>query len=128
MRIPYSLYKGHPAPIIPLEITGRGGMRIVWAYVDSGASYSIFQAKETLRLGIELREGRRIFSVVGDGSLIPVYLFTLRVKIAKKKIEATIGFSERLGVGFNLLGRKDVFERFHVCFNDLEKFVSFTLL
>jgi hypothetical protein len=36
-----------------------------------------------------------------------------------------VGFSEKLGVGFNLLGRKDVFNAFRVCFSDAKNVVSF---
>jgi len=46
------------------------------------------------------------------------------------KIECTaeIGFSERLGVGFNLLGRKNIFDLFKVCFSDREEKVTFQKL
>jgi hypothetical protein len=39
--------------------------------------------------------------------------------------DAAIGFSKQLGIGFNIIGRKDVFERFIVCFDEKEKFVEF---
>ena len=47
------------------------------------------------------------------------------MKIGEVEFKAEVGFSERLGVGFNLLGRKDVFEIFKVCFDDRKKIVSF---
>jgi len=40
-------------------------------------------------------------------------------------VTAPIGFSERLGVGFNLLGRKGIFEHFKVCFSDKERRITF---
>ncbi|MEK7672157.1 MAG: hypothetical protein AAB344_08060, partial [Bacteroidota bacterium] len=45
--------------------------------------------------------------------------------IGDVELEIEIGFSERLGVGFNLLGRKDLFEKFQVCFSDSKRTVSF---
>ena len=36
-----------------------------------------------------------------------------------------IGFSRRLGIGFNIIGRKDIFERFKICFDEKEKMVEF---
>ena len=36
------------------------------------------------------------------------------IPIAKEEFEAGIGFSKRLGIGFNIIGRKDVFKRFKV--------------
>lgn len=44
------------------------------------------------------------------------------------KFNATIGFSESLGIGFNLLGRVDFFDRFRICFTDKEKIVEMTFL
>ena len=38
---------------------------------------------------------------------------------------APIGFSERLGVGFNILGRRGIFDEFQVCFNDHARRVTF---
>ena len=63
---------------------------------------------------------------VGDGSLIPVYFHILPVKISHVLFKATIGFSPRLGVGFNLLGRKNVFKRFDVTFSDSRRTVIFS--
>jgi hypothetical protein len=38
------------------------------------------------------------------------------------------GFSERLGVGFNVLGRTRVFNQFQICFNDRTRPVTFQKL
>ena len=73
---------------------------------------------EALRLGIDWQTGRRQMIVVGDGSYIPAFIHDLPVQIGDTQITVPIGFSERLGVGFNLLGRSGVFNRFEVCFND----------
>mgnify|MGYP007042401105 CR=1 FL=1 len=63
--------------------------------------------------------------VVGDGSFIPVYIHNLPIQIGESEIFAPIGFSERLGVVFNILGRKGIFDQFQVCFNDLTRKVTF---
>jgi len=73
---------------------------------------------EAARIGIDWRTGRHQMIVVGDGSYIPTFIHDLPVQIGGIQITAPIGFSERLGVGFNLLGRTGVFNRFEVCFND----------
>jgi len=41
------------------------------AYVDSGATYSVFTAQVANRLGLAYRTGRRVYVQVGDGSFIP---------------------------------------------------------
>jgi hypothetical protein len=63
--------------------------------------------------------------VVGDGSFIPASFLKLPMRIGELELEAEVGFSEKLGVGFNLLGRKDVFNAFRVCFSDAKNVVSF---
>jgi len=49
----------------------------------------------------------------------------LEVKIGEITFKATIGFSKQLGIRFNIIGRKDFFERFKVCFDEREKVVEF---
>ena len=95
------------------------------AFVDSGASISVFLIKEAEELGIDFQKGKVIYSTVGDGSCIPVYLHKLLIKIGDIPFKATVGFSPKLGIGFNLLGRKDIFERFIVTFDDVKKTVTF---
>ncbi|MBU0694193.1 MAG: hypothetical protein KKC11_05935 [Candidatus Omnitrophica bacterium] len=98
---------------------------ILDAYVDTGAFYSIFCIQDAEFLGINYQKGKQSFATVGDGSLIPVYFHNLPIKIGNISFKATLGFSPRLGVGFNLLGRKDIFERFVVIFDDVKKVVTF---
>jgi hypothetical protein len=52
--------------------------------------------------------------------IIPISIDSqnLPIQIGSSRITAPVGFSERLGVGFNLLGRTGVFNQFEVCFDD----------
>jgi predicted aspartyl protease len=97
----------------------------LWVFVDSGATFSILTVDEADRIGIDWQNGRRQMIVVGDGSYIPTFFHDLALQIGSSQITAPIGFSERLGVGFNLLGRTGVFEQFEICFNDHTRKVTF---
>jgi len=108
-------------PIIPVLIEGHK----LWAFVDSGATFSIVSIDDARRIGIDWEKGRRQMIVVGDGSFIPTYLHDLPLQIGGHEIIAPIGFSERLGVGFNILGRTGIFDQFQVCFNDHARRVTF---
>lgn len=121
IEFPYALHKGYLMPVIPLKLEGHK----LWAYVDSGAVFSIFHIAEAARIGIEWQQGIQQMVVVGDGSFIPVYFHDLTLTIGDWHLTAPIGFSERLGVGFNLLGRTGVFNQFQVCFNDQDKKTTF---
>jgi predicted aspartyl protease len=114
-------HKGYFMPIVPVSINTHK----IWAFVDSGATFSIMTVGEAARIGIDWQSGRRQMIVVGDGSYIPTYIHDLPVQIGDVQIIVPIGFSERLGVGFNLLGRTGVFTHFEVCFNDLARKVTF---
>lgn len=121
IEFPYTFHKGYSVPIIPVTISEH----IFWVYVDSGATFSIINAREAEDVGIQWRDGKKQMIIVGDGSFIPVYFHDLSIKIGKWEVTAPIGFSERLGVGFNILGRKGIFDYFQVCFNDHTRKVTF---
>jgi hypothetical protein len=121
IKFPYISHKGYLLPIIPITILDHR----VWVYVDSGAMFTILKADEADRLGINWQKGQSQMIVVGDGSFIPTYIHDLSIQIADWRITAPIGFSERLGVGFNILGRRGIFDQFQVCFNDHIREVSF---
>ena len=71
----YVLHKGYFAPMIPLKLKGKLDWFEAWAFVDSGATYSIFHPKELTGTGLEYPCGERRMMVVGDGSFIPVYFY-----------------------------------------------------
>ena len=121
IEFPYILHKQYLMPIIPLLVEDHK----LWAFVDSGATFSIFSIDDAQRIGIDWDKGRRQMIVVGDGSYIPTYFHDLKLQIGYREITAPIGFSERLGVGFNILGRTGIFDKFQVCFNDHDRKVTF---
>lgn len=125
IRFPYSLFRGFPSPIIPVQLHGTGRWKEVWVYVDSGAFVSILAEGEARLLGLRIEDGTLTYSIVGDGSLIPVYIHRMPMRIGSIELSVRVGFSPRLGVGFNLLGRQDVFGSFDVTFSDSRKTVSF---
>jgi hypothetical protein len=122
---PYKLLGGRWSPLISAGIQWREKWQPVEFYVDSGATYTILRARIAADAGLDFASGRKVFAQVGDGSLIPVYLHDLRIQIGGTQIRAPVGFSEKLGVAFNLLGRLGVFEHFRICFHEKQKTVSF---
>jgi len=126
MKFKYQQKHGKHLPIIPIKLKSVDGEWVIFdAYVDSGASYSVFTEEIGEILGIDVEKGNKIHITVGDGSFITVYLHNVDVKIGNEEFNATIGFSKHLGIGFNILGRKDFFERFKVCFDEIKKTVEF---
>jgi hypothetical protein len=68
----------------------------------------------------------RTTSFKTDGNFIPAYSFRLLVQIDDIKIRAPVAFSDKLTIGFNLLGRQAIFSSFEeVAFCEREKRVIF---
>jgi hypothetical protein len=94
-------------------------------YVDSGAAYTLLHANIAQGAGFPYHTGQLTYLQVGDGSFIPVYLHDLELQLGAERFVAKVGFSERLGVAFNLLGRDGLFTRFKICFHEYQRVVSF---
>lgn len=122
----YKELRGLRVPIVTLAIRYGDRWHPVEAYVDSGATYSVFTVQVADRLGLAYRSGRRTYVQVGDGSFIPVYLHDLEIQVGKHRLTAPLGFSDRLGVRFNLLGRVGIFNHFKVCFDEESFVVTFS--
>jgi hypothetical protein len=94
-------------------------------YVDSGAAYTLLHAQMAEGVDFDYRAGERVYLQVGDGSFIPVYLHDLELQVRTEQFLAKVGFSEKLGIGFNLLGRAGIFERFRICFQEKQGILTF---
>ena len=125
IEFPYSIYKDQMLPIVPIDIKGGDNWHEMWVFVDSGATYSVLNIREARRLNVNLDKSNKQYIKVGDGSYISVYLVILPVRIMNVEFEAHIGFSEELGIGFNIMGRKDFFRKFTICFCEERSIIQF---
>jgi hypothetical protein len=124
IKFGYALHRRRNIPLIPVGLRTGEKWKEVWAYVDSGSFYTIFDDKVAEILDIELTMGDKLLAVVGDGSFIPIYLHKVGMKIGEDKFGAKIGFSPKLNIGFNLLGM-DIFDRYRVTFDNRAKKIIF---
>jgi hypothetical protein len=123
MKFKYTDFRGKFLPLVPIELKGKEWVKFM-GYLDSGASYSVFHSDVLRILDLDITEGRRQFITVGDGSLIAVYFHRVPVRFSETHFEADIGFSKQLGIGFDIIGRRDIFERFVICFDEKNKLVE----
>ena len=98
MNFPYIFLEGRYLPIVPLELKGEEWVEL-HAFVDSGASYSIFHADIAEILGIKYTKGEKNFMTVGDGAQIPVYIHNINVRFIGKEFIAKIGYPKKETVG-----------------------------
>jgi len=108
----YQLLYRRWLPIIPVVLNWRGVSVRSEGYLDSGAFYSIFKISIAAELGLDISRAKERMFVVADGSFIPAKLIKLPIEIGGRRKIAEVAFSDRLNIGFNLLGRRDVFEGF----------------
>lgn len=121
----YKPVQGRLAPIITVGVKLGEVWYPIGVYVDSGAAYTLLHATFAQGAGFDYRIGPLIYLQVGDGSFIPVHLHDLELQIGTERFVAKVGFSERLGVAFNLLGRESVFARFKICFQESQRILTF---
>lgn len=125
IRFPYQPIRGSWQPIIPIGINLENKWQRIDAYVDSGATYTVLKARIADRLEFNYRCQNRISLQVGDGSLIRVYLHDLQIQVGTERFRCPIGFSDNLGVPFNILGKVGIFEQFEICFKQKERLILF---
>jgi hypothetical protein len=119
---------GHYAPIVYLQVWTGNRWLYLQAYVDSGASWSVFHVDVAQLLGLKLSKGSRRYVTLGNGSVLPVSLHHIKVRFAGAEFTVPAGFSDALRMGFNLMGRAGFFDRFSVCFNDRSRLLTVTRL
>lgn len=122
----FSYQSGEPQIIIRFFSSKYNTWIPLVAYVDSGATYSIFHGDVADLLGIDLEKGKKVEVTVGNGAKIPVFLHKIMVRFLNEQFGAIIGFSSLLGVEVNLLGQKDFFGRFKICFESKNKYLEIT--
>jgi hypothetical protein len=119
-RFPYRLWYGISSPFVTVRIFYDKTSATAEAYADSGAFYSIFGPVVAASLGLTITAGAQKRVRLADGRMITVYLHRMGFCLGKEHFTATIGFSDELDIGFNLLGRFSIFDRLMFCFNDHE--------
>jgi len=91
-------------------------------YIDSGADFTLIPYRFGLMMGFKIEE--RIHEIYGVGGEIPIILKPTSMKIDGMVLNVRIGWSMREDVPF-ILGRLDVFEKFHIEFRENEDTVIF---
>lgn len=124
--VKYAHVRGQLHPMLRFALSRNGKTATVEAYVDTGAAFSLFSPDEAEKLDINYRSGRLRWVQGVGGVFVPTYLHRLRIIIGRFSFKATVGFSDRIGVGFNLIGRKDIFKKLSFTFNDKYNFLLIT--
>jgi predicted aspartyl protease len=115
------IWRGRASPLVTTKLSVNDKNVTTLAYVDTGATFSVYNCDFCDRLGLDLINGKRVDIIVGDGGIIPVYLHDVKIQIEDIDFLARVGFSDRLGTGINILGRETALDEFVVCFDGIKK-------
>lgn len=84
-------------PIANVELTYKDNSVVTKAYVDSGATYSIFNAELADILGLDYKKGELTYPI-GIGGHICAYLNKIMITIQEVKIPCGVLFSDEFVV------------------------------
>lgn len=116
-----------PEPIIPVSVRTLQGYQTFDFLVDTGADCTIMPASVAPDIGIELSTLPKIrFSGIEGGS-VSASIAKITVMITTKPIDITCAFSSNERCPF-ILGRKDLFSRYDIVFDNRRKVVSFVFI
>jgi len=124
-HFPYKRFFNDYYPIIKINLKSPGGIIELEAYVDSGASTSIFNVLVAHDLCINYTKGKRHMTLVGNGAHIPMYVHKIPIQIGDRWVKTMVGFSPELGSSINILGQKNIFDSFKITFDARGKRVIF---
>ena len=113
-------------PVAYVHLKGKDGNWYLFdPYIDSGADLCLFTRSDCNLLGYELKEGRERLIGGVSGGLIRTYIHQVLLRIGEIELTAEVAFAELEEVP-RLLGRKDIFNRFQINFDEEELKIYFT--
>lgn len=93
-------------------------------FVDSGLFVSVLNRSDAADLGLILEKGKHL-DLQGVSGSISAYLHPVEIKLGGKVMNIQIAFSVSNETP-RLLGRKGIFDKFEICFNDFRRQLSFS--
>ena len=107
-------------PIVQFQIKTKIGWIPVMGYLDSGADMTLLPLSFTKALGIKIEE-EQVKEIRGIGnSAVSVIIKEIDMKIGDVNIKANVGIALIEEVPY-LLGRKDIFNKFRIIFEEFNE-------
>ena len=116
-----------PEPVIPISVLTKYGYQKFDFLVDTGADCTIMPASVAYDLDINISELPKIHFCGIEGGRVAAYITKITVKITNTPIEITCALSTNKQSPF-ILGRKDIFSKFNIAFDNKKKLIKFTRL
>ena len=114
-----------PEPIVPIEILTKYGFQKFDFLVDTGADCSMMPKSMAKIIGIELKELPIMHFGGIEGKMVVTFIVKITIKITKKPIRITCALSNNDQCPF-ILGRKDIFNKLNILFDNKRDKIVFT--
>ena len=107
-------------PLIPIKLVSSKISVNTLAYLDSGASVSLFRIDIANQMDIDIENGEKIH-LEGISGKITVYIHKIKIIVDDIEFILKAGFSEEYVASFNLLGRENFFNNFLITFDEINR-------
>ncbi len=111
-------------PVVSIPVLTGCGYQMFDFLVDTGADCSVMPKCVARDINIDLSTLPKMHFCGIEGGNITAYLAKITVKITKNPVEITCALSSNEQSPF-ILGRKDIFSKFNILFDNKNKFVRF---
>ena len=112
-----------PVALVEFQLA-NGNWLSKYLYIDSGADITLIPRSVGDLLGFELAPEETIEEIGGIAGALPTVRRRVTVRIANHKLEAEVSWALTEEVPL-LLGRKDIFDAFHITFKQDQGLVVF---
>jgi len=105
-------------PVLSVTLIKNGKEITTQALIDSGSDYNIFNAEIGDVLGLNIKEGKKLYFWGTSEKKQLAYYHNIIIKIGGWEYECYCGFSYDIGhLPYGLLGQNDFFKKFKVIFD-----------
>jgi len=112
-------------PSVSVHLQGVDGEWLPFRlYADAGADLTLMTATDCQSLGYELESGEFRFMGGVCSGLIRTFIHNLPIRLGTEELNCQIAFADKSDLP-RLLGRENVFRRFKVCYDDVERVTQF---
>ena len=126
VRVPYTIVPSDDdapnvaVPVLRVQL-GIAGAKVppgifIPTIVDTGATYSLFQAEVGDAIGLDVERGRLEETRVSNGETMQFFVHQVRVWFGEYHVDLEAGFGEE--VDFPVLGRVGFFDHFKITFDN----------
>lgn len=104
----------------------KGVWTLFEVIADAGADLTLLRQEDCEALGYELKAGTPLFMRGVCSGITRVHVHQLPLRLGTEVFPCPVAFAEQAPVP-RLLGRRGVFERFKVCYDDVTRVTEFML-